>query len=292
MQMLTLEVVLDCPNFLPIRTFGCDPFKKRRDGPSVQENPHQKWTARVLRRFLSWGPWAGLACVKLSTLQQQYKYCSMKPTAALCYCLSSLLRAQSFAPTPQSLEPRVGGGAKHFVRREFAKVWFPKGWFWRMFRGTKKTGTRVHSQLRADQLALLWPALGDWDISLKHHTASPNKHGGEIWAAAEMYYLNVCQSRFSGVYLVFKVFQEIWWLNKENRGVLECYPCPSMPSNCANSYLVPISFWSRSGCWPCLGFLFYAISFDRRVSRFVPFRTKVAHLWFGLVRTKMPSLIW
>ena len=35
---------------------------------------------------------------------------------------------------------------------------------------------------------------------------------------------------------------------------LACYPVlPFMASNYANLYLVPISFWSRSGCWPCLG---------------------------------------
>ena len=47
--------------------------------------------------------------------------------------------------------------------------------------------------------------------------------------------------KFMPIYLVFKVFQEALRAKKEN----------------ANVYwnVVPISFWSRSGCWPCLGFL-------------------------------------
>ena len=53
-----------------------------------------------------------------------------------------------------------------------------------------------------------------------------------------------CQSRFSGVYLVFKVFQDIWCSNKENPGALwsATLSCASMASNYANSHLVPISF--------------------------------------------------
>ena len=39
-----------------------------------------------------------------------------------------------------------------------------------------------------------------------------------IWAAVEICYLNSCQSRFSGVYLVFKVFQDTW------HSLLACYP--------------------------------------------------------------------
>ena len=43
--------------------------------------------------------------------------------------------------------------------------------------------------------------------------------------AAEMYYLNSCRSRFSGVYLVFEVFQDTWRSNKEilvHTGMLPC----------------------------------------------------------------------
>ena len=36
-----------------------------------------------------------------------------------------------------------------------------------------------------------------------------------IRAAAEIYYQNSCQSRFSGVYLAFAVFQDIWHSNKD-----------------------------------------------------------------------------
>ena len=76
------------------------------------------------------------------------------------------------------------------------------------------------------------------------------------WAAAQIICLNSCQSRFSGVHLVLQVFRDIWPSNKENPSVYwhATLSCPFMASNYANSYLVPISFWSRSGCWPCLGF--------------------------------------
>ena len=68
--------------------------------------------------------------------------------------------------------------------------------------------------------------------------------------------------------------------------------CSFTASNYADSYLVPISFWSRSGCWPCLGIIILSdpISFYRRVSRFVVFQAKMAHLCFCLVRIKMPLL--
>ena len=36
-----------------------------------------------------------------------------------------------------------------------------------------------------------------------------------MWAAAQIVYLNSCQSRFSGVYLVLKVFRDIWPSKKE-----------------------------------------------------------------------------
>ena len=57
--------------------------------------------------------------------------------------------------------------------------------------------------------------------------------------------------------------------------------CLYMASNYANSYLVPISFWMLTRPW-----IFYPISFCRRVSRFVVLQTKVAHLCFCLVRIK------
>ena len=58
------------------------------------------------------------------------------------------------------------------------------------------------------------------------------------------------------MYLVFEVFQDTWCSNKENPSVYwgATLSCPLMASNDSNSYLAPISFWSRSGCWPCLGF--------------------------------------
>ena len=68
--------------------------------------------------------------------------------------------------------------------------------------------------------------------------------------------LNSCQSRFTSVHLVLWVFRDIWPSKKENPNVFwHATPCcPFMAPNYANSYLVPISFWSRSGCWPCLGY--------------------------------------
>ena len=115
--------------------------------------------------------------------------------------------------------------------------------------------------------------------------------GADFWAAAEIDYQNSCQSRLSGVYLVSGVFQDTWRSNKENPSVYwgATLSCPLMASNCANSYLVPISFWSRSGCWPFLG-IFYPISFYKRVSHFVVFQTKLAHLCFRIIRMKMPLL--
>ena len=49
--------------------------------------------------------------------------------------------------------------------------------------------------------------------------------GLNIWAAAQIIYLNSCQSRFSGVYLVFDVFQDTWPSNKENPSVTGVLPC-------------------------------------------------------------------
>ena len=107
--------------------------------------------------------------------------------------------------------------------------------------------------------------------------------------AAEIYYPTSCRSCFSSVHLVFEEFQDAWRSNKENPSAYwnATLSCPFVASNHANSYLVPISFWSRSGCWPCLEFV-YPISFYRRASRFVVFQTKVAHLCFCLVRIQMP----
>ena len=50
--------------------------------------------------------------------------------------------------------------------------------------------------------------------------------------------LNSCQSRFSGVYLVFKVFQDILYSNKEN---------PVNGLQLCKFVLILISFRSRSG---------------------------------------------
>ena len=65
----------------------------------------------------------------------------------------------------------------------------------------------------------------------------------------KIYYQNSCQSCFSGVYLVFEVFQDTLQSNKENPSVYwhATLSCPLMASNCANVYVVLISFRSRSG---------------------------------------------
>ena len=49
---------------------------------------------------------------------------------------------------------------------------------------------------------------------------------------------------FSGVYLVFEVFQDTWRSNNNNPGAYwnAALSCPFMASNYANSHLVPISF--------------------------------------------------
>ena len=74
------------------------------------------------------------------------------------------------------------------------------------------------------------------------------------------------------IFLVFEVFQDARRSNKENLSA--CWnatlSCPFMASNDANSYLIPISFWSRSGCWPCVRrffFFFLSSSFYWRASR-------------------------
>ena len=69
--------------------------------------------------------------------------------------------------------------------------------------------------------------------------------------------------------------------------------CPLMASNYANLYLVPISFWSRSGCWAFLGFflsylvlqaciLFCSVSGKSGVSMFMPglHKNAAAHIFF------------
>ena len=78
-----------------------------------------------------------------------------------------------------------------------------------------------------------------------------------IWAAAQIIYLNSCQSRFSGVHLVLKVFRDIWPSNKENPSIYwhATLSSPLMASSCTTSYLVPISFWSRSDADYALDFL-------------------------------------
>ena len=115
--------------------------------------------------------------------------------------------------------------------------------------------------------------------------------------AAEICYTNSCRSRFSGVYLVLEVFQDACRSNKEN---------PSAHwNNYANSYLVPISFWSGSGCWPFLGFIgtylilqacisFCSVSDKSGASMFLPCSRKnaVAHVcWMFVCDCLVPQFL-
>ena len=117
---------------------------------------------------------------------------------------------------------------------------------------------------------------------------SPLRQGVKI------YYLNSCQSRFSGVYLVLEVFQDTWRSNKENRSAcwkLECCPVWSLHGlklckSVSRSDLVPISFWMLTTPW-----ILYPIWFDRHASRFVVFQTKLAHSFFCLVPINMLLLM-
>ena len=104
-----------------------------------------------------------------------------------------------------------------------------------------------------------------------------------------MHTLDSCQSRFSGMYLVFEVFWDAWRSNKENPSVYwnATLSCRLTASNYANSYLVPISFWSRSRCWPCLGLIIH-LALQACIS-FCTFQAKVAHLCFCLVRKNAVS---
>ena len=89
-----------------------------------------------------------------------------------------------------------------------------------------------------------------------------------IWAAAQIILPKFLPISFSSVHLVLQVFRDIWPSNKENPSA--CWhatlSCPFMASNYANSYLVPISFWSRSGCWPCLEFFLSDLVFQACIS--------------------------
>ena len=50
-----------------------------------------------------------------------------------------------YSSNPEIDENDENGGCHPGKIRGFAKGWFPKGWFWRMFPRNEKTGTRVHS---------------------------------------------------------------------------------------------------------------------------------------------------
>ena len=88
-------------------------------------------------------------------------------------------------------------------------------------------------------------------ITLHKHMSCPVVN---MWAAVEIYYQNSCQSRSSGMYLVFEVIQDTW---RSNMQIPSAYwnatlSCPLMASSCAFSYLVPISFWMLTIPWTCI----------------------------------------
>ena len=105
-------------------------------------------------------------------------------------------------------------------------------------------------------------------------------------------YPNSCRSRFSGVHLVFEVFQMPVAPTRKMLVYTGMLPClvPSWPQ----IMQIRISFRSRSNLALDAdnALDFSPISFYRRVSRFVAFQTKVEHLCFCLVRTKVPLLIY
>ena len=96
-------------------------------------------------------------------------------------------------------------------------------------------------------------AMPEWNMSHSQMTLT-------IWAAAEII-TKIQPSRFSGVHLVFEVFQDIWQSNKKNPSVSwAALPCPLMASKYANWYLVLISFrslWS----WPFLELFGLVVSY-------------------------------
>ena len=111
-----------------------------------------------------------------------------------------------------------------------------------------------------------------------------------IWAAAEIYYLNSCQSSVSSIYLVFEVFPDTWRSNKDILVHLGMLPCllPWWPRNMQ----ISISFQSRSDLVldadHALDFLSNLVL--QVCISFVAFQIKVAHLCFCLVRIQMPLL--
>ena len=106
-------------------------------------------------------------------------------------------------------------------------------------------------------------------------------HGiGTTRAAAEINYLNSCRSRFSGVFLVFEVFQTISGAPTRNPSVYwgATQSCPLMALKLckfvSRSDLVLISFWMLTIPW-----IFDPISFYG-ASRFIVFQTKNGALLF------------
>ena len=93
----------------------------------------------------------------------------------------------------------------------------------------------------------------------------------------KVYCPNPCRSRFSGVCLVYEVFQGIWHSNKENPSASwnAALSCPLMPSKLCKlvsrsdlvlELTIPWTFWL------VVSYLVY-----KRASRFIEFETQVAH---------------
>ena len=97
---------------------------------------------------------------------------------------------------------------------------------------------------------------------------------------------------FSGVYLIFKVFQDIWYSKKEILGVLECYPVLALNGLklckfVSRSDLVLISSWMPDHVLDFLSYLvlqlcisFCSVSDKSGASLFLPcsHQNAVAHM--------------
>ena len=125
----------------------------------------------------------------------------------------------------------------------------------------------------------IWRSTNLGDFSPKKHFALRFRmfraHGGKKWGSIKhpATYIYICINiymsggtnllpkflpmSFFGCVSRFRGASSTWHSNKENAGVSwnAAWSCPVMPSNCANWYLVLISFRSRSGADHSLDFL-------------------------------------
>ena len=97
--------------------------------------------------------------------------------------------------------------------------------FWCFFLSSKDFGLNCHCNVGSGNGTPTKRGVCNANSETRRQTAARMTFwASNTWVAVEIYYQNSCLSRFSGVYLIFEVFQDAWRANKEN------------PS-------VPISFW-------------------------------------------------